>query len=58
MKEQQSFTDLEYSKRKRKTKRDAFIETMDAITLWDEIVAMIEPYYYKNRRGVQHRALR
>ena len=51
MKKQQSFTDLEYSMRKRKTKRDEFLETMDAITPWDEIVAMIEPYYYKNHRS-------
>ena len=51
MKKQQSFTDLEYSMRKRKTKRDEFLETMDAITPWDEIVAMIEQYYYKNHRG-------
>ena len=29
--------------RKRKTKRDEFLEAMDAITPWDEIVAMIEP---------------
>ena len=42
-KEQQSFTDLEYSMRKRKTKREEFLETMDAITPWDEIVAMIKP---------------
>lgn len=51
MKKQQSLTDLEYSMRKRKTKRDEFLETMDAITPWDEIVAMIEPYYYKNHLG-------
>ena len=37
--------------RKRKTKREEFLETMDAITPWEEIVAMIEPYYYKNHRG-------
>ena len=48
---QQSFTDLEYSTRKRETKRDIFLETMDAITPWDEIVVMIEPYYYKNHLG-------
>ena len=45
MKKQQSFTDLEYSMRKRKTRRDEFLETMDAVTLWDEIVAMIAPSY-------------
>ena len=51
MKKQQSFTDLEYSMRKRETKRDEFLETMEAITPWDEIVAMIEPCYYKNLLG-------
>ena len=57
MKKQQSFTDLEYSMRKRKTKRDEFLETMDAITPWDEIVAMIEPYYYKNHLGRRPRGI-
>ena len=51
MEKQMSFTDLEYSKRKRKTKREEFLECMDEITPWDEIVALIEPYYYKNTRG-------
>ena len=49
--QQQSFTDLEYSMRKRKTKREEFLDAMDAITPWEEIVAMIEPHYYKNHRG-------
>ena len=57
MKNQQSYTDLEYSMRKRKTKRDEFLETMDAITPWDEIVAMIEPYYYKNHLGRRARGI-
>jgi IS5 family transposase len=57
MKKQQSFTDLEYSMRKRKTKREEFLETMDAITPWDEIVAMIEPYYYKNHLGRRPRGI-
>ena len=30
--------------RKQKTKRDEFLETMNAITPWEEIVVMIEPY--------------
>lgn len=51
MGKQMSFTDYEYSLRKRKTKREEFLECMDEITPWDEIVAMIEPYYYKNKVG-------
>ena len=57
MKKQQSFTDLEYSMRKRKTKREEFLETMDAITPWEEIVAIVEPYYYKNKRGRNPRGI-
>ena len=57
MQGQQSFTDLEYSMRKRKTKREEFLETMDAITPWEEIVAMIEPYYYKNHLGRRPRGI-
>ena len=51
MEKQMSFTDYEYSLRKRKTKREEFLECMDEITPWDEIVAIIEPYYYKNKVG-------
>ena len=54
---QQNFTDIEYSMRKRKTKREEFLEIMDAITPWDEIVAMIEPYYYKNHLGRRPRGI-
>ena len=51
MGKQVSFTDIEYSNRKRKTKREMFLECMDEIIPWDEIVTLIEPYYYKNSRG-------
>ena len=57
MKNQISFTDVEYSNRKRKTKREEFLECMDAITPWDEFVAMIEPYYYHNQRGRKARGI-
>lgn len=54
---QQTFTDIEYSMRKRKTKREEFLETMDAITPWEEMVALIEPYYYKNHLGRRARGI-
>ena len=57
MKGQTNFTDIEYSQRKRKTKREEFLECMDAITPWDEVVAMIEPYYYHNQRGRKARGI-
>ena len=37
MKKQETFTDIEYSFRKKKTKREEFLEIMDEIIPWDEI---------------------
>lgn len=51
MKKQPSFSDIEYSLRKRTTKRDEFLRIMDEIIPWDEWVAYIEPYYPKGKRG-------
>ena len=51
MKKQQTFTDLEYSFRKKKTKREAFLEIMDEIIPWDEWVDVIVPYYPGGKRG-------
>lgn len=48
---QQSFTDLEYSNRKRKTKREEFLEMMDEIIPWNEWVKIIVPFYPSGKRG-------
>jgi len=48
---QQTFTDYEYSNRKRQTKRDEFLKIMNDIIPWDEWVAYIVPYYYANKVG-------
>ena len=48
---QETFTDIEYSFRKRKTKREEFLEIMDEIIPWDEWVGVIAPYYPKGKRG-------
>ena len=37
MKGQTNFADVEYSNRKRMTKREEFLECMDEITPWDEV---------------------
>ena len=52
---QQSFTDLEYSNRKKKTKREEFLEMMDEIIPWDEWVSVIVPYYPSGKptRGIE-----
>lgn len=48
---QQSFSDYEYSQRKRKTRREEFLEIMDEIIPWDEWVSLIEPHYPSGKRG-------
>ena len=46
---QGTFTDMEYSGRKKKTRREEFLKIMDAIIPWD--AGVIEPYYSKGKRG-------
>ena len=48
---QESFSDMEYSCRKKKTKREEFLEIMDEIIPWDEWVGIIRPYYPTGERG-------
>ena len=48
---QETFTDIEYSFRKKITKREEFLEIMDEIIPWDEWVGVIRPYYPKGKRG-------
>lgn len=51
MMNQQSFCDMEYSMRKKVTKRESFLDQMNAAIDWDKWIALIEPYYYKGERG-------
>jgi IS5 family transposase len=51
MNHQKTFTDIEYESRKRKTKREEFLEMMDKIIPWGEWVSIIKPYYPDGKRG-------
>lgn len=48
---QESFSDMEYRCRKKKTKREEFLEIMDEIIPWDEWISLIVPYYPAGKRG-------
>ena len=48
---QESFSDMEYRCRKKKTKREEFLEIMDEIIPWDEWVSLIVPHYPSGKRG-------
>lgn len=49
--EQPSFTDIEYGNRRRVSRREQFLATMDATIPWTRWVGLIEPHYYTNTRG-------
>ena len=48
---QEAFTDIEYSFRKKKTKREEFLEIMDEIIPWEEWVDVVKPYYPEGKHG-------
>jgi len=49
---QMSFSQVEYANKKKLTRRDRFLASMETVVPWDRIVAVIEPYYPKSgKRG-------
>ena len=48
---QRSFSDLEYSAKRKQTRRDRFLGEIDAITPWTALVEAIKPHYPKGKRG-------
>ena len=47
---QMTFSDYEYSCRKKKTKREEFLDVMEDIIPWDEWVEFVRPYYPSGKR--------
>lgn len=48
---QLTLTDIEYSNRKKKTKREEFLDAMEEIIPWKYWADMIRPFYFNNTRG-------
>lgn len=48
---QYTLTDIEYSKRKKKTRREEFLDTMNRMIPWDHWIDLIKPYYPSGKRG-------
>jgi len=53
--DQPSFTDIEYGNRRRVSRREQFLETMNATIPWAVWVGLIEPHYYADRPGKRGR---
>ena len=49
--DQPTFADLEYEGKKRKTRREKFLERMDGLIPWEELEERIQPFYPKAGRG-------
>ena len=49
--DQPTFADLEYESKKRKTRREIFLERMDGLIPWEQLVERILPFYPKAGRG-------
>ncbi len=48
---ERSFADLEYESKKRKTRRERFLERMEMLIPWERLLEQIRPYYPKAGRG-------
>ena len=48
---QQTFSDIEYSNRRKKTRREEFLDSMDELIPWNYWVDIIRPYYPSGKRG-------
>lgn len=46
-----SSTDIEYGNRRRVSRREAFLESMDAVIPWQRWISVIEPHYYPEVSG-------
>jgi IS5 family transposase len=49
--EQSMFAELEHDSKKRRTRREVFLEKIDALIPWGRLQARIEPFYPKAGRG-------
>ena len=49
--DQPTFADLEYQGKKRRTRRELFLERMDGLIPWQSLEERIRPFYPKGGRG-------
>jgi len=48
---QLSFSDAEYAGKRKRTRREKFLDEMDQVVPWDALLALIEPVYPKAGNG-------
>ncbi len=48
---QETFSDIEYANRRKITRREEFLDTMDELLPWEDWISQIRPWYPLGRRG-------
>ena len=51
MTEQPSFAELEYQVKRRRTRREVFLEGMESLVPWEKLEGRIRPHYFQSARG-------
>ena len=51
MTDQASFADLEYQGKKRRTRREVFLERMESLVPWEKLEGRIRPHYFSSARN-------
>ena len=55
--DQPTFADLEYGQKKRKTRREEFLEKLEILVPWQRLEERIRPRYFRGERGRRPYAL-
>lgn len=48
---QATFNDVEFSSKRKKTRREVFLAEMERVIPWQRLLDVLEPHYHHNRRG-------
>ena len=51
MTDQPTFADLDYQVKKRKTRREEFLEKLEGLVPWQRLEGRIRPHYFRGQRG-------
>ena len=49
--DQPTFADLEYGQKRRKTRREEFLERLETLVPWQRLEERIRPHYFRGERG-------
>lgn len=51
MEHQPGFSELEFAGKRKQTRREKFLSSMEEVVPWEELIAALKPYYPEGKRG-------